>query len=784
MVYFLLKGMCCSKNIIDILHKILGLKFSELFNGNPPFIRPMVLEVKMFRKCVLIKPKFVDYFLTTLLIVTFHKRARALVCSFFLILLLVLLPLSSFAEHSCSGPNGSRICSTDDCTQSDVAAAIDDVESNGGGIVNIGSGDCVWSGSTINIVLTGSIEIIGAGVGNTILRIPSGVSRYFSVDNSSAGAANFVRFSGMSLIPQPRTKYTEMIYITKAQNFRVDHIYTEAPFGQVIITKNVSKGLIDNNQFVQNATTACGSAASYGYQAGQSFTPYPTPETKDCHGKVCDCAVGSRSVARDSSIASGKTVIARLDGSSDASANINNDGGAGSGTVQRIYVYINSVDASPTIDVASFSASGNTMTTNGIAEGVTVHEGLNVLVAGEDFTAFDIEDGEYIGVYLKNCTLASAKATLGSDGGATSSAHWIESGDQIPASSVDFDSPVTNNVSIWADINDDEGDIDRCLSDWDDWWTNNTTARGGGAIARTMDQSWKPTSNDDVAIFVEDNYIQWVQSWYEGNWASLQKAVIRHNQFMSPPPGTCDDLRSQVTNKPGAVFTMLHDNVFNYYSFTRNDISFNSSEKTINMVGDVNGYTDFLDMFSLNDQIDISGSADNDGTVTVSAITKNQITVSESLTNEAAGNTITLNLNGVSQKGYAVYLYMSNGLIYNNTFNNHKAIFTMWGTRYYSSTTFPPMVRQQNLHIWNNTGNNVNCGDPNTLDCLNQLQSGEFNGFNGWNGTFFYRAPLIGERLYNFTEYPYPHPLASGKSKIGEKPASPANLRIFGQLMN
>jgi hypothetical protein len=186
----------------------------------------------------------------------------------------------------------------------------------------------------------------------------------------------------------------------------------------------------------------------------------------------------------------------------------------------------------------------------------------------------------------------------------------------------------------------------------------------------------------------------------------------------------------------------------------------------------------------VNDKIDISGSANNDGTVTVSAITENRITVSESLINEAAGNTITLNLNGVSPKGYAVYLYMTNGLIYNNIFNNHRAIFTMWGTRYYSSTTFTPSVRQQDLHIWNNTGNNVKCGDPDTLDCLNQLQSGEFNGFNGWNGTFFYRAPRDGERLYNFTEYAYPHPLRSGYLGDNNPPAKPTRFRTVASLGN
>lgn len=663
------------------------------------------------------------------------------------------------------------------CSRSDVASAITTVLNAGGGTVYIPAGDCTWSsGVTVDSGAGGkSISIIGAGQSNTIIR-PSSAIDTFTVGQSLSNAPAFFRLSNFSVIS---TSYPTVLYSIWLQTMRVDHMYIEVKSGSsVFSTKNVAKALYDNNYFLQNGGYNDPCYVSYLIELGECYTPSP-PTPANCYSSVCACDIGSTPHYRTSSIASGNTVVARLRAGSSAAANINNSGGSGTGTIKYIYLYLASANTGATVDVGTFSASGNVLTTRGSATGISVKAGLNVLVAGTDFTAFSVHTGDYLGVYLNNCTLASGAVVPDGSGdtGTYASGYWVKSGNQIGKSSVDFSSPQINTVSLWAEIYDTEGTLASCESNWNSWWTNTTSDRVAGLSGynRAYNADYKPTSSDDQGIFIEDNYIRWTQGTIEGNWGGLQKIIVRHNEFNNPT-ASCTNVSSQPTSKEGSMFAHYYNNIFNNYSFTRDDISFEGSPTNhINMVGDVNGYHDFRHMFAVGDHINITGSAHNNTQVTVSAISKLQITTTENLTTEAAGNTINLLRTNPPSGGPVAYFYQVNGLVYNNTINNRTEAWNLDCIRYYEQT-YTPMINQKHLYIFNNTCNNCSCGTADSLGCTGWEEGGASNGFCSYNGTYFFRAPQSGETLYGYGQYTYPHPLTKGD--VSSVPSSPTGLRI------
>jgi len=660
----------------------------------------------------------------------------------------------------------SQVQSADQTAESCSVAHITTAITNlgGSGTVTIPAGDCTWaSGVTIN-GLGVSVSLIGSG-SSTIIRpsFASSSTYAFQIGTAENAAPAFVRISNFNV--ETTASNSHMVYATWAQSLRIDHLYVVKPSGNPqVVTKNVAKVLIDNNYFEQNNVTGDGCYAGYLLESGSLYTPTrPSDVANYCYSGAsgCACEVGSGPHYRSSSIAAGNTVIARLDKTADASANINNSGGSGTGQVRKVHLYIASVAASPTVDLASFTASGNVMTTRDSASGITVHQGLNILTAGVDFTAFDISDGDFIGVSLNNCTLASGATVPSGEGGTTANSHWIASGDQVPATNADFGTSQTGNVSLWASIYDTEGILETCETTWEAWWENTSTQRVSSleGYNRAYADDYKPSSLDDQGWFIEDNVFRWVQATFEGNWDTIQKVTIRHNEFFSPAE-SCTSVSSQPTTKPGGMFLHQHDNVFNNYSFTRSDISFEAGSKHIHMVGGTNGYVDFRHMFEVNDLIDITGSANNNGTVTVAAVSKTQITTTESLTDESAGATVNLLKDGVTLSGGPTnYFYQINGLVYNNTINNRSVAWMLDCIREYDSLTLPPLINQKHLHIFDNTSNNVTCGDPDAVACMAWEEARRDNAFCSYNGTYFFRAPESGETLYGWTAYTYPHPL-------------------------
>lgn len=681
------------------------------------------------------------------------------------------------------------------CSQSDVQSAITQVQSAGGGTVYIPAGNCTWTDSSgIDIEIDGSLSIIGAGIGKTIItKTNAGSSNIFLINN--AGTPHmmpFFRLSEMTLIGSQTSgcgEWSSMIQLMSAKEFRLDHLYMKHRFCNLVEWKNARRGVVDNCKFVQDTGTDvnCNSSMAYGLTPGSCYSPYTgkwdSIPNRACDVSVCDCRIGSRSVKRTSSVAAGNTVVAKLELSSSGAAIINNRGGSGTGKIQRVYIYITSIGAMPKIDLATFSASGNYLTSRGVAAGIPVHVGLNIFEGGVDFTPFNVSSGDYLGVYLNNCTLASGSSYDGQDSGTAASATWVVSGNQTARSNILF-TLQSNNISLWGEIYDTEGALMTCETNWEGWWNGRGTYgtdpnmyRGGRYYTRILDNSWKPTSSDNDAIFMEDNYFQWWYAAIEGNWASLHRLVARNNYFVLPTPyGNCKLNASRITMKPAAAGSQVYNNVFDYYSVSAKDISFDGPNKQINMGGDVNGFRTFTDMFVVGNQIDIKGTVNNNKTVTLTNVSPLQLTVSEILTTEAAGNMVILNKHGISPTKTAIYAY-SNFLIYNNVFNNFYYIaMPSVVERDYGDWTLTPTARTHHIYIWGNTLNNVACGATETVACTAAYQSAIANGWVGEGQNLFFRAPVSGEAMYGFGEYTYPHPL-----RYTNAPNPPKGLRIVPQ---
>ena len=99
------------------------------------------------------------------------------------------------------------------------------------------------------------------------------------------------------------------------------------------------------------------------------------------------------------------------------------------------------------VEIAAFTADGNSMTTRGYASLPNLASGANLFNAADgDFTPLEIRAGDYIGAY---CT---ASMGLGIDGQINEDGIWRSLGDQIPCSGRTFDVVVPNtpSASIYA----------------------------------------------------------------------------------------------------------------------------------------------------------------------------------------------------------------------------------------------------------------------------------------------------------------------------------------------
>lgn len=600
---------------------------------------------------------------------------------FIVIFLIILLMLSITTKVRASD------VTADSCSRNDVQSAISQVQNAGGGTVYIPAGDCNWDGKgSSGTPIQGKVSIIGAGVGKTILRVTDRSTFFYY---SGKGDSTFFRLSGITFYSDlgctSSCKPSIGIQIRKTENFRIDHTHFEGYFGPVIQWKSVPKGLIDHSTFVNHNISNSGSY--YGISGGMPYDggpPNPIKKVPPVGLPICDtdstygcsCEVGEPSKNRASSVAEGKTAI------SSVAALIDKGATSGTGKVRRIYVNIAVAGPAATINVASFSRSGNNFTARARTKNLAVKPGLNIFsVDDNEFSAIDIHDSDYLGVYLNDCSLEAATGTTG----------WTVSGDQTNQSSVDFGSPNIGSVSLYAELYDDDNVFATCEQNWVNWYNDKT--RGGG-FYQGFERNW---DYDENAIYFEDNTFTWFKSAVNSNWGGSAKLVIRYNTFYS------ENGLLITWIKPGNNFAIWHDNQFE------------------NTESSPHGYVSWIN---------------------------------------------------------------TDALFYNNNLKNFGSGGSYEFYRHFSDYYYPFFVRPKEVFIWNNTYENCKCGTTDE-DCWYSATAGAYwMNQPGENGTIRFKAPQPGDRLYELKQYPYPHPLASGKGKMGGNPSPPTSLRIIGQLMN
>lgn len=134
------------------------------------------------------------------------------------------------------------------------------------------------------------------------------------------------------------------------------------------------------------------------------------------------------------------------------------------GTINHIDVWFNTGGATGDCDFASFTDEGSdTLSTNGVAQTITIATGDNNFDAPGDFTAFNISTGEYIGIYGPS----DVRLELDSGSGDVT---YYKSSDQIPCSSVEFTSTVVRAYSLYATGTESEAGAAGAMSTNTGYW--------------------------------------------------------------------------------------------------------------------------------------------------------------------------------------------------------------------------------------------------------------------------------------------------------------------------
>lgn len=140
--------------------------------------------------------------------------------------------------------------------------------------------------------------------------------------------------------------------------------------------------------------------------------------------------VGSAAINRADAISGGKTLIDK-----------NNPANA-SGVINHIEIYMNW--GGTTVEVASFyEGSANVFSTRGATGVLNVVTGLNTFNAPGDFTAFNINASDYIGIYIVGAGYYIEQDLVGAG-------CWRATGDNIPCTNVTFTFYATQTFSLYA----------------------------------------------------------------------------------------------------------------------------------------------------------------------------------------------------------------------------------------------------------------------------------------------------------------------------------------------
>ncbi len=133
-------------------------------------------------------------------------------------------------------------------------------------------------------------------------------------------------------------------------------------------------------------------------------------------------------------------------------------------TVIQIYCRDDATAPASGIEVASFSASGDDLTTNEYVSLANASIGLNTYRAPVDFTPFAISAGEYIGIKGTGGYIATDTA-----GGA---GYWNKTGDWIPCTSEAFTPIANHELALYATGYDEFrgfiniGDVWKLIDTW------------------------------------------------------------------------------------------------------------------------------------------------------------------------------------------------------------------------------------------------------------------------------------------------------------------------------
>lgn len=111
----------------------------------------------------------------------------------------------------------------------------------------------------------------------------------------------------------------------------------------------------------------------------------------------------------------------------------------GTGTIDHLEC--TSPGGGRTSDFGSFYGSDPTFSTRGVAQGLSTGNGKNTWDAPGDFTAFNINTGDYIGRWCSNAQYAD---------NAAGTAIWHISGDYIPCTSQGFTKNTTSYTQVSA----------------------------------------------------------------------------------------------------------------------------------------------------------------------------------------------------------------------------------------------------------------------------------------------------------------------------------------------
>ena len=184
-----------------------------------------------------------------------------------------------------------------------------------------------------------------------------------------------------------------------------------------------------------------------GYGAGTqlNFSDLVIQDT----GRIGDWRVAllAPNAAGDSSDWDSEDVIGYAPGDYNASSYaaytyIGSSGAKAAGTVNKIEAYVN---AGGNGEFALFRSTGaaNTFSTAAASPTGTksLAVGLNTFIAGTDFTAFDLQAGDYPGVQLDS----TAKLELASS---AAEQYWWLSGDRIPCTALSFGTPVSGGLAL------------------------------------------------------------------------------------------------------------------------------------------------------------------------------------------------------------------------------------------------------------------------------------------------------------------------------------------------